>query len=69
MYQDLLTCRRYEGGPIPWDAVQLYIARKGLEPDVGELLWEVVQEMLAAQEKWLSDNRPTKGSSQGGVDA
>lgn len=54
-YRDLVTCRTSEGA-IPWDKVALYADRKGLEPDMAELLWSVTRQMDAAEQKWVAEN-------------
>jgi hypothetical protein len=60
-YRDLSTCR--SDGPIPWTAVKLYIADKGLDPDVGGVLWDVIRLMDGAERRWQVDNI---GSGGGG---
>jgi hypothetical protein len=54
-FRDLSTCRGMDG-PIPWTAAHLYAEFKGLDRDVAELLWEVVQTLDGTERKWFHDN-------------
>lgn len=65
-YRDLVTCRLPEGA-IPWTAVALYADRKGLEPDVAELLWSVIRQMDVAEREWVLSN--ISGTEGGSPDA
>lgn len=52
-YRDLATER--SDGPIPWRAAMAYIDRKGLDPDLGDALWDVIRRMDLAERRWLLD--------------
>lgn len=60
-YRDLSTCRAPDG-PIPWLAAMAYAERKGLAPDVAELMWAVVRQMDYAEMKWRLDEITAGGS-------
>lgn len=51
----MVTCRQPEGA-IPWTAVALYADKKGLEPDVADLLWSVIRHMDGTERDWVAAN-------------
>lgn len=55
-YRDLSTDRAFEGGPIPHREAMAYADRKGLEPDVTNLLWMVIRRMDQAERGWRIEN-------------
>lgn len=58
-YRDLVSCRRYLEGAIPWDAVALYAERLGLEWDTFNLLWSVVSKMDHVDRQWTAEQVKT----------
>lgn len=60
-YRDLSTCRMPDG-PIPWLAAMAYADRKGLAPDVAELVWTIVRQMDFVERKWRVDEIESGGA-------
>lgn len=54
-FRDLATCRPTDG-PIPWRDAMAYADRKGLAPDVAEVLWTVIRKMDQAERRWQIEN-------------
>src|SRR6185369_1400905 len=50
-YRDLQTCRAPEG-PIPWTAAMDWADRRGLSPELGDVLWGVIWRMDNAERNW-----------------
>lgn len=63
-YRDLVSCRTPDG-PIPWTASALYADKKGLQPDVADVLWSVIRQMDLVERRWVAENL----SGEGGVGA
>ena len=63
-YADLSTERRFDTGSIPWTSAMLYAAHKGLEHDVADLMWDVVNRMDMADRQWTAQK--TKQATQQG---
>lgn len=62
-FADLMTERR-DGGAIPWSKAMAYADRKGLLPDVADVLWTVIKKMDSAERGWQLKN-PSPGAGGG----
>lgn len=64
-FRDLVTERRFEGGPIPWGAAMAYAGRQGLEHDVAGVLWSVVRRMDNTERSWRAEQLATEAGGGG----
>jgi hypothetical protein len=63
-FRDLVTERPPDGGAIPWGKAMAYADRKGLAPDVTDVLWTAMRKMDEAERGWQIEN--LKAGNAGG---
>lgn len=59
-YQDLASCRNYEGGPIPYTAINAYAVENEMTLDDMEILKDVVRGV----DHWFADYVKAKGDKE-----
>lgn len=60
-YFDLMSCKNYEGGPLPWDKIRQYaVEYKQLDQDLLELFTSVMYALDAAFQKEMRRQQDKK---------